>query len=234
MSRVFTIADIKERVLDRSDMKNSDFISDTELLSYINSSYAELYDILVDAHEDFFVNFTQFTLVSGTSLYTCPTNFYKNLGVDFTSSVGSAVDTVDDWVELKRFNFRNRNRYDSPRAQLGRSLPSNLMYKLLGNAIAFVPTVNIAGTVRVWYVPAPTIFTTDTQVVDGVAGWEEYIVVDAARKCLMKEESNTDEFVAEKKLLLERIMNSAQQRDAGEPERVADMTDRSYNYSGDY
>jgi hypothetical protein len=43
------------------------------------------------------------------------------------------------------------------------------------------------------YIPFATKFTSGAQVVNGVNGWEDYMVYDAAAKCASKEES-TDAF----------------------------------------
>ena len=42
-----TLADLRNRARRRSDMVSSQFVSDTELLDFINASYAELYDLLM-------------------------------------------------------------------------------------------------------------------------------------------------------------------------------------------
>ena len=55
----------------RADMENSQFITDTEMLRYINRGYAELYDLLVTAanSEDYFLKDSTVQLVSGTKSY---------------------------------------------------------------------------------------------------------------------------------------------------------------------
>jgi len=55
-------------------------------------------------------------------------------------------------------------------------------------------------------------------------GWEEYVVVDAAIKCLNKEESDTSILFARKQALIDRIENMAANRDSGEPEQVTDVS----------
>ena len=39
-----TLAQLKELVRQRADQQHSEFVSDSELVSYINNSYKELYD----------------------------------------------------------------------------------------------------------------------------------------------------------------------------------------------
>lgn len=59
---------------------------------------------------------------------------------------------------------------------------------------------------------------------DGISGWLEYVVVDAAIKCLVKEESDTRVLGMQRDQLVRRITDSAPNRDAGEPPRVTDVT----------
>ncbi len=58
--------------------------------------------------------------------------------------------------------------------------------------------------------------------IDGVNGWEEYIVVDAAIKALQKEESDVSVLMAQKAALTRRIEGAAANRDAGSPLSVTD------------
>lgn len=65
----------------------------------------------------------------------------------------------------------------------------------------------------------------DSTTLDGISGWEEYVVIDAAMKACIKEESSTaQELMAEKMAMKERIQSTAADRDAGLPSRVTDST----------
>jgi hypothetical protein len=50
------------------------------------------------------------------------------------------------------------------------------------------------------YTVAPADLSSDATLVDGVSGWEEYIVLDAAIKCLAKEQSSTATATLERQL----------------------------------
>ena len=54
-------------------------------------------------------------------------------------------------------------------------------------------------------------------------GWEEYVTIDAAIKCLQKEESDVSMLMAQKQAIKNRIHNMAANRDAGDPESVTDV-----------
>jgi hypothetical protein len=60
-------------------------------------------------------------------------------------------------------------------------------------------------------------------VADGVSGWLEYVITDAAIKAMQKEESDVSVLMAQKAALVARIIAAAENRDAGNPATVADV-----------
>jgi hypothetical protein len=87
-----------------------------------------------------------------------------------------------------------------------------------------VPTDSATGTYRLWYVPVYTPLVSDSDTIDGVNGWEEYVIVDAAIKMLAKEESSTTHLDQQKQALIDRVEQMAQNRDMDQPEVIADVT----------
>lgn len=219
-----TTTDLKLRTLQRADMENSEFISDSELLYFVNNSFAELYDILVSKFEDYYVKSPayEFTLTGSDYTQELPTDFYKLRGVD-RSAGGS-----DDWYTLHPFQFEQRN--DNRSRFIYRAMYPDSRYRIYGNKLILSPANLAAGDYRVWYVPKFTPLVLGTDTVDGVNGWEEYIVVDAAIKCLQKEESDISALVMQKNELIKRIQTMAANRDAGSPERITD-TSLSYAFN---
>jgi hypothetical protein len=67
-----------------------------------------------------------------------------------------------------------------------------------------------------------TTLSADGDTVDGISGWTEYIICDAAMKCMQKEESDVSVLMAEKQMLIKRIEAMAESRDVGSPARVSD------------
>jgi hypothetical protein len=60
-------------------------------------------------------------------------------------------------------------------------------------------------------------------VLDGISGWTEYVIVDAAIKCLVKEETDPSALMATKAGLIKRIEEAAGNRDVGAAPTVADV-----------
>lgn len=215
------LSSLRTRVRARADMKNSNFVEDSELNQYINSSYQELYDLLVASFEDYYTAApTSFTISSGNT-YTLPADFYKLRGVD------SSIDGVN-YYTMQPFDFANRNNFNNTVGVLN-SYQFQNQYRIVGDKIYITPEDNAAGSYRIWYVPRATTLSTDSSTLDGINGWEEYVVVDAARKCLAKEESDTSFLVQEKEMLRQRIITMSARRDAGMPKSITDVGEALYS-----
>jgi len=210
-----TLSSLRTQARQRADMENSGFIKDSELNGYINSSYAELYDILVSKFEDYHTKTASATISGSSTSFPVPSDFYKLRGVD-------RLISGTEYYSLPKWNFAERNFRD-------RSIISNvyghsdLSYRLITNSVEIVPTQRAAGTYRIWYVPHYTQLSLDADTLDGVNGWEEYIVVDAAIKMLIKEESSTTALEGIKESIRQRIETMAANRDFDQPESITDV-----------
>lgn len=237
-----TLLQLRTQSRERADQKNasgvytSSFITDTELNSYINQSYYELYDILVQKFgDDYYVApALQFTADGTSQLYALPngTNYsaapslYKFIGLDL--ALGGATN-ADGWVTVRPFMFADRNRYAVPNFQTFYGV-TNLRYRLTGNYLNLTPIPSGGQIFRLWYVPRLTELVDDADTADGVSGWLEYVIVDACIKMLAKEESDTSVFQGQKAALLQRIESAALNRDAGNPQVVCDTQWQDYTF----
>lgn len=208
-----TLAQLRQRSKEMADMVNSNFISPTELLSYINESVAEFHDILVSRFEDYYTSSTILTITSGNTV-SLPTDFYKLRGVD--QLVGT------DYTPMMKFNFNRRNR--SYRG-IVHTYSTNSEYRIVGDTLHISPTSNSVGSYQLWYVPVFTPLSAEVDTINGYNGWETYVILDVAIKMLDKEESATGHLVKRKKALLDRIEDMAQNRDIDQPETITDVTD---------
>lgn len=231
-----TLGNIRLEAKQRSDRVNSNFVTDQEWNTYISNSYKELYDILKQKFgDDYFVAIPYAYTTSGTinpttqaSLYPLPNDFYAGLGVE----VALNPSDPNSWVTLKKFMFIQRNLWNFPNVYTFYGI-TNLRYRFNGDNLMIVPIASANQTVRIWYVPRPNQLFVDTQLVDGISGWEEYIVVDACIKALVKQEADVTMFVNQKNALIKRIEEAAENRDIGEPETVSDSKLRNFAWSDD-
>ncbi len=218
-----TLSDIRTRIRERADKVNSQFVTNAELLSLINGSYAELWDLIIQSCEDYFTTTTTFTLTSSDSgVYALPAAFYKLRGLDY--SIGGSYVTVPsyDW------NARN-DAVDIVNIQTG----LDVSYRIMGTNLKIEPRDNATGGYQLWYIPAYTALSADADVINAQLtkqNWEEYIVLDVAKKILDKEESNSDHLVQAKEILRRRINEFAANRDLDQPMRVSTSRNRRRRY----
>lgn len=217
-SSVATLSEIRTIARQYADMVNSQFVTDAEFNSYINLSYFELYDILIQKYgDDYYVASPySFSTDGVTQQYTLPSNFYKFLGLDLQLG-----NTPNSWVTIRSFMFGDRNRYAVPNFQSFYGV-TNLRYRIFANTIFLTPIPAAGQNLRIWYVPRLTELVNDSDTVDGVSGWQEYLCLDAAIQALRKEESDVSVLLAQKQALINRIESAAEGRDAGNPQVVTD------------
>lgn len=221
------LSDLRMAVRQRADMVSSQFVTDDELNSYINQSYFELYDILIQKYgDDYFVAPPLTFFTDGTSQfyplpdgvnYSAAPALYKFYGLDLGLS-----NTQDSFATIRPFTFAERNRYAVPNFQSFYGV-TNMRYRLNGNNLLLTPIPSQGQRLRLWYLPRLNQLINDTDLVDGISGWTEYIIIDAAIKCLQKEESDTSVLMNQKSAMLYRIEAAAENRDAGSSATVADV-----------
>jgi len=233
MSTTMTLAQLSDAIRQRADMVNASgiytntFVTASELTSYINQSYFELYDLLVQKYGDNYyvaapLSFStdgttfQYPLPDGTNYSAAPA-LYKFLGLDLALSPNSQ----DSFVTIRPFMFSDRNRYAVPNFQSFYGV-TNLRYRLNGTNLWLTPTPAAGQTLRLWYVPRLTQLISNSDTADGISGWTEYIIVDGVIKCKEKEESDVSVEMAQKQALIQRIESAAENRDAGNPAVVSD------------
>lgn len=201
----------------RADRVNSNFVTLPEWNTYISQSAFELYDILTTLYEDYYLAEPyQFTTTGSDNTYDLPPDLYKLQGVDLGLST-----TNEARVTIHKFDFIERNRYVYPNITSTFLGVFNLRYRMMGDKIHFIPTPAGGQYINLWYIPRMTQPLQDTDVIDGVDGWTEYIVVDAAIKALQKEESDVSVLMAQKQALVDRIQSMAMNRDAGQPDTIS-------------
>lgn len=235
MSGQMSLGQLRLLSQQRADRVNSQFVTQTEWNSYINQSYFELYDLLTTVYEEYYIAPPATFLTNGTDFrYSLPDGiatfldinnnpfvaqpFYKLEGVDL--GISSANNA---WVTISKFTFADRNTFVYPNSSSTIYGVFNMKYRLMGNIIEFIPTPSANQQIRLWYTPKMKELIQDTDIVDGISGWTEYIIVDAAIKALQKEESDVSTLIAQKQALLIRIQDSAMNRDAGQPDRISDV-----------
>jgi hypothetical protein len=194
MARTQTLAAMRTAVLQRADMANTQFIGTSELTALINSSIAELYDLLLASRQmDYYEKVPPQTITADgrtTGLYDLPTDFYRLIIAE--ANMGGFT------LPLMPFTYMERGRLSQQPIQSG--------------------TV-----VTIRYVPFCPLLVNDSDTFDGFNGWEEYVINDCAAHCQEKEESDAGPFYKRKAELTARIQRMAPDRDMGMPAKRQDV-----------
>jgi len=213
-----TLLELRTQVRQRADQEKSAFITDPELTTYINNSIAELWDLLLEAYGSEYgvADPYQFSTVANQTQYALPADFYDLKGVDVNLN-------GNEWSTVDKFNFNERNRFQNVGTWSVLGLPS-IRYRLLGNKIMFSPIPDGSTNVQIWYRPVATKLVADSDTLDDLNAYSEYVITDAAIKCMQKEESDVSVLMAQKADLRKRIQDKAANRDASKPSTVSDVS----------
>lgn len=208
-----TLADLRLNAQQLSDMVNSTFVSTQEWNTFLNTGYMQLYNLLVEKFgANYFMAQALATSDGVNDQISLPPDFFKLCGVDLQVGAKS-------WTTLKSFTFSERNG-SSESASL-RS--TNLRYRIHGDNLWLIPVPTAGQVFRIWYVPRVTALVNDSDTVDGVSGWEQYIILSAAIAAMVKEESDPSVLMAQLGAMVKQIEDAAENRDVGAPAKVTDV-----------
>ena len=221
MSRSRTLTNLLDDVRKAADIEGAAArFPDAELTEYINQSIARLYTMLDRLDSTHYQNTQTITTVSGTKAYSLADSFWTLKGVRvrvsgnvqfrarrYMPEEGQWLDTMGVWAQ-----------------------GNPVCYRLVGNTIAFSPVPTGAYTVYVDYTDAPTRLSSGGDTFDGIAGFERWVVLDAAIKCKQKDSLDPGLLLGEKAELELWITTMASSRDVGQPERVQDVQGDFYSW----
>ncbi len=193
MARLVALSDVAARARYLADQRNSSYTNPTEMLALINDLYPEYYDELVAAYGE------NYMTAEDTITIVPGTSSYA-MPDDFYKLIGIDFQVGNGtYVTVRPYMENERNR----------SLTTN--------------TSLPAGTIRIRYVPAPPVFTSLDEEIDGIAGWERLLVLSLAIDMMDSEESDTSALARKYNRTLERIREMSQNRDESMPSRVTDI-----------
>ena len=143
MTDLVSLSELRQLTRQRADNENSQFVTDTELTRYLNNSWGELYNLIIENfNEDYFTTSHSFSLTSGTDSYSLPSDFYKLRGVDL-------VVTSTESVPLRRYNWAERTRNSvTVRAR-------DYRYRIQKGSIIFTPLPSTNDSIKIFYIPDP-------------------------------------------------------------------------------
>jgi len=214
VSDTITLAQLRTKVRERADQVNSTFITDSELNGYIDLSYASFYDLLIEEENYYFGTTANIAAssVSATGTINLPSTFYRLVGIDDVTDPSRPLT-------VRKFNFAERNDFDEGYVTL--SNYSDIFYQLYGSTILLTPVSLAIKPYKLWFIPHRTVLSADGDTVDSVNGWIEWVIIDAAIKCMIKEESDIKALLQTKGEVYERIAKAKGKRDSVGPSKIA-------------
>lgn len=228
MTNTATNAQLRTRAQRHAQMENSQFVQDPEWTNLLNQGGSELWDLLIEEHEDWCTaplpatfgpggSAPNIAFVSGQTLYAMPGDLLKILQVDIVLGPNWR------WT-MKRVQPRERNKS----SWVGASGTWCDGYRQFGQQIEFLPTYPSQGYVEVRYAPQWTLLAADGDPIPSLipVGWEEYIPLWAAVRAMTKQRVDPSGPAQLLTDLRARIVNAAADRDDNAMARVTDVSNR--------
>lgn len=202
------ISDLIDETRSISDMQNTQFVTDTEIVAWLNKGYRRLYNHLLNAYDMYKISSDDLTMIANQKDYTLPADFLKLVKV-FWVSGGKEYPLTRKTLHNVDADFYSGG---NPKG-----------YSLLGDEIRFWPTPQAAGTIRLYYNPAATVFTSASTDIDFEQHQDEYCIYYAAREAKIKEETPFVE-IERKMLELEAACRQIiQPRDTSDSAQITDV-----------
>lgn len=231
-----SLADLVLAAQERCDRVNGPMTHD-EWVRLVNGSAGALYRLLVSTYDDYNLSTYAFTLAGGVG------------GNILQVGAGSGVPSFDKLRHISRVvspvgggssaSYAPVLRADSLMEfdQLSvaglvpyfGNLTQRVKYFLYGATIEIRPAASAAGSYLLYFVPAFQQLVADTDTIDGTwmatSGIDEYIVLDAAAKAMVKEESldTAQMLMADRERVKVEILQQFAQRDDNQPGRIQDV-----------
>ena len=233
MAYLVSLETLSQRVLQRSNLEGQNqFFTSAEITDLINGSIAEWVDEVRGTtwNGSYSRSAWPIATLNNVQSYALSATFLSLISVDVLVTAAGPYITARPYQEEERNAFRNM-----PLAY-GWSTGQPVYYQIQGTNISFIPVPQGTYTVTVNYIPTAPLLAEPTDTIDAINGWEEFIVLDAAIKCLMKAGGN-DQIPALAGRLeqqRQRIRALAPRRDQQAAERVHVVQNAGYDGGWDY
>jgi hypothetical protein len=199
MARTRTLAQLRSDVCDRADVTDGGSggrHTSARLNRYINQAIQRYVNLANQGGGEWFVKRSTVTGSASTTEDTAgwAPNQYIAMPSDFASLVGIDITVGSTTVPMMQFERVERDSFlDSPSWLASNGTGQPVYYRLggtnqAGSKIAqVIPAADQAYTFEVWYIPAITDLSSDSDTFDGTAGYEEYVAIRAAVDCLIND-----------------------------------------------
>lgn len=205
----------------QSDHVSSTFVTDVNITYWLNQSLNSLWEMIGNADPDRYVTEDTISAVTGTKTYALPSDYYKTRYVHLLIN-----GATGDRVTIEPFQMAERNQYKWLQVWGGQSDAAFVRYRIIGSDLAFEPDPG-TNTFKHGYMQLFTELASGGDTFDGVAGWEEWAVLDVVRRIFIKEESDIGPVMAEQAEIKDRLNTHMNDRDMGRAPRIQNTRRRA-------
>lgn len=238
MSRLVSLTTLQNRVKQRANVEtaaNNALFDTAELTDNINEGLAKLYDlILAEQDQPYYLASVNFNTVSTKDTYVIGpggdiniSDFYKGKGLDVNFGQQIVISARPFmWSERNRFKWYPGWIYSQPVFYHFIGKPNGAVANAAKDSIKLIPQPSGQFNCTLWYYPTLAPLVAGGDQFDGINGFEEWAVLDAAIQILSKQERLDHMQVLQGKQMAEqqRIIASIAAHDAENPQRVQDVT----------
>jgi hypothetical protein len=189
MALAVTLADLRSQVRTQTDTENDTHVTDAEIDGWINKGIRVFTGQLQRTDPDMYIVSVAVTTVAGTREYDfTDAGAFNPVVNDFRAIRGMDYADGGQVYTLRSFPWLERNKR-GPLVAGVRDLPRYRVARNGTNGATARLTFDIDPSSRGYtmhYLPTPTVLTNDTDELDGVMGWDDYVVAYAGYRVHMK------------------------------------------------
>lgn len=216
-----TFQKIEERIRERADMENGNFVSTDEIRYHVNNEINDLYAKMVNVEEGQLFTTVSPTLVQiGNNAYQLPSDFMRLVDVNIYAGarwVPAYEADTQDYLQLLTRQYQGNfdvQYFLKLNQQQGR-------YEL------FLFPAKEPASIGVRYIPAAPQLTLDSDTLKWPSNWVEPVITAVAAKCLLKEESEATHLLMETDRATARVLKDIRAQKVAEIKTLRDVAGRN-------
>lgn len=187
MPRLRTLGEIRQRARALADAVDSRNSSETEVVEWINDAYAELRDLLTEAEPNRFLERSVLTATTEREYDISGTAFSPSMASLMSIRAVKYIGHQADEIPIDTFGLLDTGLRYSTNSSGG----ADLRYDIYGQGdrtrLVFDRNPSPGPRYAVYWIPSAPELTEVTDTVDGVNGWEDFIVVQTAQRIFQRE-----------------------------------------------
>ncbi len=225
MPRIVTASQLETAVRRRTDTITDTHVSQAEIFEYLSNWRAELYEILVNSGLFYHEEKQQITSTGVASYDLTSYNILSIMRVDY-------VVSNDDVRPVIEIDIRDVHR-------VSRSVRERAMFfRHIKDTIYFYPPPPTGQIYELIYIPNPGVIDDGADQVDGVMGWEDFLITGASMDVLAKQDRHESMAVQDKRMndpkngIRARIVRAAQTRGNGQARSLIQRSPQAEDFLG--